>query len=82
MTDAPADTADPTDGLPDTPDDWEVGEADTGDAADADTRTPPPPKAGRDLRDILVVDPADQLGAAFLQRLEMDGGLGLENIGP
>ena len=50
MTDAPADTADPTDGLPDTPDDGEVGEADTGDAADADTPSPPPPKAGRDLR--------------------------------
>jgi len=53
MTDAPADTADPTDGLPDTPHDGEVGEADTADAAsaaDARTRTPATPKAGRDLR--------------------------------
>ena len=47
MTDAPADTADPTDGLPDTPHDGEVGEAD---AADAPGTTPAPQKAGRDLR--------------------------------
>jgi phosphatidate cytidylyltransferase len=46
MTDAPADTADPTDGLPDTPRDGEVGEAH---AADAPATTPPQ-KAGRDLR--------------------------------
>jgi phosphatidate cytidylyltransferase len=46
MTDAPADTADPTDGLPDTPRDGEVGEAR---AADAPATTPPQ-KAGRDLR--------------------------------
>jgi phosphatidate cytidylyltransferase len=50
MTDAPADTADPTDGLPDTPHDGEVGEADAGDSSDVRTRTPGPPKAGRDLR--------------------------------
>ena len=41
MTDAPADTADPTDGLPDAPDEGPVDEA-----PDA----PPTPKAGRDLR--------------------------------
>jgi len=46
MTDAPADTADPTDGLPHTPD----GEVDRADAADARTREPATPKAGRDLR--------------------------------
>ncbi|HYH72921.1 MAG TPA: hypothetical protein VD764_06865, partial [Nocardioides sp.] len=41
MTDAPADTADPTDGLPDTPDEGPVGEA---------PQAPQTPKAGRDLR--------------------------------
>src|SRR5690242_15578703 len=42
MTDAPADTADPTDGLPDAPD---APDAETPDEAPAST-----PKAGRDLR--------------------------------
>src|SRR6478735_78521 len=41
MTDAPADTADPTDGLPDAPDQGTVDEA---------PEPPPTPKAGRDLR--------------------------------
>ena len=41
MTDAPADTADPTDGLPDAPDEGPVDEA---------PGAPPTPKAGRDLR--------------------------------
>jgi len=41
MTDAPADTADPTDGLPDVPGEGTVDEA---------PEPPPSPKAGRDLR--------------------------------
>jgi phosphatidate cytidylyltransferase len=41
MTDAPADTADPTDGPPDSPDEGVVEEA---------PQAPPTPKAGRDLR--------------------------------
>src|SRR6478735_4666273 len=41
MTDAAADTADPTDGLPDTPDEGPGDEA---------PEAPPTPKAGRDLR--------------------------------
>jgi phosphatidate cytidylyltransferase len=41
MTDAPADTAEPTDGLPDTPDDEVVDEA---------PEPVPTPKAGRDLK--------------------------------